>query len=169
MPCRHWQLAGDDCRMPAVSVFKQFKQFPARGRRHGSQSPVVKHDQWCFGKGPHEFSVLTVGFGDQQTLHKSRQPHVQGVKPSRQVLCARAQARKLFPTPVGPVMRTLWPLPIQAQEPRFITRDLARPFGVRRPKSSMTIRSALVSAANLRLKLPTAHAEASWPSNLAGR
>jgi hypothetical protein len=49
------------------------------------------------------------------------------LKPSRQALWASAQAKKVLPHPVGPIISTFWCLLIQVTEASLVKRARSRP------------------------------------------
>lgn len=73
VPCVDWQLAGDQCRARAISVFDDFHQISALRRGHAFWSPIIEDQQVSFDELAEDTGEASVVVGKLQFGEQSRQ------------------------------------------------------------------------------------------------
>lgn len=102
MPVGNRQLAGDDGGAPLAAVLDHLEQVSGLGWGEWPEGQIVDASPVDQQPGP-----AAVDMGNGETVEHSGRPQVEGAWPWRTAAWAKAQARKLFPAPVGPDQQVL--------------------------------------------------------------
>ena len=142
------QLAGDQGRARADAIVEQFEQVVALGRSDRSDGEVVEDQQVDARQLRQAPTEAAVAVGDAQFLEQARGAHVE----HREAATARpaapsAQASQVLPTPVAPVIRTLWPWRSQSPPASALISVRSRLRELRQSMSSMQALETLSLAA----------------------
>ena len=77
MPVFHGQLAGDNRRGEALSVFNDFQQIPTLLIGQRGQTEIVDNENFCFGQLVHELGVRAVCLGQSHIVEQPWGPYVE--------------------------------------------------------------------------------------------
>ncbi len=124
MPVFHRELTGDDGGGMTIPLFDKLQEVSPFGIGHGRETEIVNHQDMSLGKFADGLAVTSVSLGQGHLIGELGSADVEGARyPTQQALLVSAQARKVIPAPVGPVIMMLWWRWTQSQEMRFIMTD----------------------------------------------